>query len=223
MRTVSAETIRDTVAELCIEANRRLPADVEAALKAASKAENWPIAENCLRLLEQNLLTAPEKELPICQDTGLACVFIELGQDVHIEGSLSKAVNEGVAKGYTEGYLRKSAVEPLRRVNTEDNSPALLHVELVEGDGCRVTVMPKGFGSENMSRIAMLRPADGIEGVKRFVIDTVAAAGGNPCPPIVVGIGIGGNFETCAQLAKKALTRDISSSNDKPESSATPV
>ena len=216
MRTLSAKTIGDAVAELCIKANRALPTDVEAALHAAAATESWPLAQSGLQLLEKNLLMAGEKSLPVCQDTGMACVFIELGQDVHIEGSLSEAVNAGVAAGYTEGYLRKSVVDPLRRTNTGDNSPALLSVDIVPGDGCRITVMPKGFGSENMSRIAMLKPAEGIEGVKSFVLETVRSAGSNPCPPIVVGVGIGGSFDKAALLAKKALLRPIGSTNPDP-------
>ncbi len=216
MRTVSSDLIRDTVAELCIRANRTLPADVVAALNSAAETESWPLARNGLELLQKNIAMADEKCLPVCQDTGLACVFIELGQDVHIPGSLREAVDEGVAIGYTEGYLRKSVVEPLRRVNSGDNTPAILSVELVEGDICRITVLPKGFGSENMSRIAMLKPAEGVEGVKRFILDTVASAGGNPCPPIVVGVGIGGSFDKCAALAKKALLRPLGEANPDP-------
>ncbi len=216
MRSISSSLIRDTVAELCIRANRTLPSDVAAALDSAAESEVWPLAKNSLGLLQKNLAMAEEKCLPICQDTGLACVFIELGQDVHILGSLREAVNEGVAQGYTEGYLRKSAVEPLRRVNTGDNSPAILNVEIVEGELCRITVLPKGFGSENMSRIAMLKPAEGVDGVRRFILDTVRAAGGNPCPPIVVGVGIGGSFDKCASLAKKALLRPLGEPNPDP-------
>ncbi len=216
MRSISAELIRDTVAELCIRANRTLPTDVEKALCSAAETEPWPLARSGLDILRKNLSVAGEKCLPICQDTGMACVFIELGQDVHIEGSLRDAVNEGVARGYTEGYLRKSVVEPLRRVNSGDNTPALLSLELVEGDICRITVMPKGFGSENMSRLAMLKPAEGIEGVKAFVLDTVKSAGSNPCPPIVVGVGIGGSFDKAAALAKKALLRPLGQRNPDP-------
>lgn len=216
MRSVSAGLIRDTVAELCIRANHSLPADVERALHAAAKAEPWPLARNGLEILEKNLVMAEEKCLPVCQDTGMACVFIELGQEVHIEGSLREAVNAGVARGYTEGYLRKSVVDPLRRVNTGDNSPALLSVDIVPGELCRITVMPKGFGSENMSRIAMLKPAEGVEGVKKFVLETVRLAGSNPCPPIVVGIGIGGSFDKAAHLAKKALLRPLDTPNPDP-------
>ena len=215
-RTIPASLIRDTVARLCVEANSALPADVEAALAAAAEAEPWPLAKSSLELLRENLRCAGEKGLPICQDTGLACVFIELGQDVRIEGSLRGAVDEGVRLGYGEGFLRKSAVDPLRRVNTGDNSPAILSVELCEGSGCRVTVLPKGFGSENMSRIAMLKPAQGIEGVKAFVLETVAMAGSNPCPPIVLGIGIGGSFDKAAALAKKALLRPLDVPNPDP-------
>ena len=216
MRSISAELIRDTMAELCVRANRVLPPDVEKALYSAAETEPWPLARSGLDILRKNLSVAGEKCLPICQDTGMACVFIELGQDVHIEGSLRDAVNEGVARGYTEGYLRKSVVEPLRRVNSSDNTPALLSLELVEGDICRITVMPKGFGSENMSRLAMLKPAEGIEGVKAFVLDTVKSAGSNPCPPIVVGVGIGGSFDKAAALAKKALLRPLDQRNPDP-------
>ncbi len=216
MRSISAELIRDTVAELCIRANRTLPTDVEKALCSAAETEPWPLARSGLDILRKNLSVAGEKCLPICQDTGMACVFIELGQDVHIEGSLRDAVNEGVARGYTEGYLRKSVVEPLRRVNSGDNTPALLSLELVDGDICRITVMPKGFGSENMSRLAMLKPSEGIEGVKAFVLDTVKSAGSNPCPPIIVGVGIGGSFDKAAALAKKALLRPLGQRNPDP-------
>ena len=213
MRSIKAELIKDTVAQLCIKANAALPEDVERALNSAAEKESWPTAKSSLGLLQENLRCAKNCSLPICQDTGLACVFIELGQDVHIEGSLREAVNEGVRKGYGEGYLRKSAVDPLRRINTGDNTPALLSLELCEGEICRITVLPKGFGSENMSRIAMLKPAEGIEGVKKFVLETVAMAGSNPCPPIVLGVGIGGTFDKAAALAKKALLRPIGEHN----------
>ncbi len=216
MRELSAAIIRDAVAELCIKANSALPADVERALNAAAETEPWPLAKSGLELLKENLRCAAGRNLPICQDTGLACVFIELGQDVHIEGSLAEAVNEGVRLGYGEGFLRKSAVDPLRRVNTGDNSPAILSVELCEGERCRVTVLPKGFGSENMSRIKMLKPAEGVEGVKSFVLETVEMAGSNPCPPIVLGIGIGGSFDKAAALAKKALLRPLDLPNPDP-------
>ena len=210
MREISAARIADTVAALCIQANRQLPPDVEAALRKARADEPWPLAEKSLGLLCDNLHMAKEKELPICQDTGLACVYLELGQEVHITGDVNAAVNEGVRRGYGEGYLRKSAVgDPLRRVNTGDNTPAFLTVHLLPGEVCRLTVMPKGFGSENMSRLAMLKPADGVEGVKRFVLETVQLAGPNPCPPIVVGVGIGGTFDKVAALAKQALLRPL--------------
>ena len=217
MRTITAQQITDTVARLCIEANTRLPADVKAALDAAEAAEPWPLAKETLGLLQQNLCVAKEKDLPICQDTGMACVFVELGHDVHIDGDLTTAVNEGVRRGYTDGYLRKSIVaDPLRRGNTGDNTPAAITVHLVDGDGCTITVAPKGFGSENMSRIQMLKPADGVQGVKDFVLDTVKQAGANPCPPIVLGIGIGGSFDHCAPLAKQALLRPLDVPNPDP-------
>lgn len=216
MRSLSASLIRDTVAELCINANSALPTDVEEALNAAAETEPWPLAKDSLELLKENLCCAKKKSLPICQDTGLACVFIELGQDVHIEGSLAGAVNEGVRLGYGNGFLRKSAVDPLLRVNTVDNTPAILSLELCEGERCRITVLPKGFGSENMSRIKMLKPAEGIEGVKNFVLETVEMAGSNPCPPIVLGIGIGGSFDKAAALAKKALLRPLNVPNPDP-------
>ena len=210
MRTVAADAIRDAVAELCVRANRELPGDVRAALAAAYDAEPWPTAKRSLQLLLDNLSLACEKQLPICQDTGLACVFLELGQDVHVDGDLDAAVQQGIRDGYARGYLRCSVVsDPLRRVNTGDNTPGVLTVHLVPGDVCRLTVLPKGFGSENMSRLAMLTPADGAEGVRRFVLDTVRAAGPNPCPPIVVGVGIGGTFDRVAALSKQALLRRL--------------
>ncbi len=210
MRTICAQTITDTVAELCIRANRHLPEDVQAALTAARKQEPWPLAKSTLDLLQTNLENADAAQLPICQDTGMACVFVELGTDIHIEGDFENAIHEGVRKGYGEGYLRKSIVaDPLRRGNTGDNTPAAITVHLVNGDGCRITVAPKGFGSENMSRIKMLKPADGVEGFKEFVLETVRLAGSNPCPPIVLGIGVGGSFDKVAYLAKKALLRPL--------------
>ena len=217
MRTVQADAIRDAVAELCIHANRVLPPDVRAALERAQDSEPWPAAKRSLGILLDNLALAKERELPVCQDTGLACVFLELGQDVHIDGDLNEAVQDGIRKGYTEGYLRCSVVsDPLRRVNTGDNTPGVLTVHLVPGDVCRLTVLPKGFGSENMSRLAMLTPAEGVEGVRQFVLDTVRAAGPNPCPPIVVGVGIGGTFDRVAALAKQALLRPLDQSNPDP-------
>ena len=217
MRTISAQSITDTVARLCIKANTQLPQDVQAALEKAREEEPWPLAKNTLDLLWSNLGAAKEKDLPICQDTGMACVFIELGQDAHISGDLTEAVNEGVRRGYEKAFLRKSiTADPLQRVNTGDNTPAFLTVHLVPGSGCRITVAPKGAGSENMSRLAMLKPADGVEGVKKFVLDTVEQAGANPCPPIVLGIGIGGSFDKCAALAKKALLRPLDQPNADP-------
>ena len=217
MRTVSAALIRDTVAELCIRANRCLPPDVSAALTAAREAEPWPTAKRGLDILLDNLNLAEDRQLPICQDTGMACVFLDLGQDVHIDGDLDAAVQDGIRDGYARGYLRCSVVaDPLRRVNTGDNTPGILTVHLVPGDVCRLTVLPKGFGSENMSRLAMLTPADGAEGVRRFVLDTVRAAGPNPCPPIVVGVGIGGTFDRVAALSKQALLRPLDVPNPDP-------
>ena len=217
MRTISAQSITDTVARLCIKANTQLPQDVQAALEKAREEEPWPLAKNTLDLLWSNLGAAKEKDLPICQDTGMACVFIELGQDVHINGNLDEAVNEGVRRGYEKAYLRKSiTADPLQRVNTGDNTPAFLTVHLVPGDVCKITVAPKGAGSENMSRVFMLKPADGIEGVKEAVLTAVRDAGPNACPPMVVGVGIGGTFEKCALMAKQALTRAVNEHSEIP-------
>ena len=217
MRTITAAAITDTVARLCVQANTRLPDDIVAALDRRRKEEPWPLAKETLGLLWDNMELAEQKDLPICQDTGMACVFVELGQDVHIEGDFEQAVHEGVRRGYGEGYLRKSIVgDPLRRVNTGDNTPAAITLRLVPGEGCTITVAPKGFGSENMSRLGMLKPADGVEGVKKFVLDTVRQAGPNPCPPIVLGIGVGGSFDKVAYLAKHALLRPIDRPNADP-------
>lgn len=217
LRELDAAAITDAVETLCIKANTELPGDVKAALDAAELAEPWPLAKETLGLLQQNLCVATEKELPICQDTGMACVFIELGQDVHVSGDLQAAVDEGVRRGYQKGYLRKSVTgDPLQRKNTEDNTPAFLTLHLVPGAGCRITVAPKGAGSENMSRLAMLKPADGVQGVKDFVLETVSLAGANPCPPIIVGVGIGGSFDKCAALAKEALLRPLEVPNPDP-------
>ena len=214
MREIPAQLIADKVAELCIEANMHLPADVASAMQTARENEKWTVAKDTLSVLCDNARAADENALPVCQDTGMACVFLEIGQDVHIAGDLKKAVNEGVARGYTEGYLRKSVVcDPLRRVNTGDNTPAMLTTELVPGDKIKLTVAPKGFGSENMSRLAMLKPAQGIEGVKSFILETVKLAGSNPCPPIILGIGIGGTFDKAAAMAKHALLRPIDEHN----------
>lgn len=214
MRNIDAKLIEDTVARLCIEANLCLPDDVTAAIECAEKEEPWDGAKKILSLLGDNVRIASEKMLPVCQDTGMACVFLELGQDVHIDGNIEEAVNNGVRRGYGDGYLRKSVVcDPLRRVNTGDNTPALLSVKLVPGESLRITVMPKGFGSENMSALKMLKPADGVEGVKRFILETVEKAGANPCPPIIVGVGIGGSFDKAAYLAKHALLRPLDEPN----------
>ncbi len=217
MRTISAAEITKAVARLCIRANTLLPEDVDRALDCCRQSEPWALARETLALLQDNLVQARERDLPICQDTGMACVFVELGQEVHIDGDFEEAIHQGVRQGYTEGYLRKSIVaDPLRRVNTEDNTPASITVRIVPGDQLAVTVVPKGFGSENMSRLAMLKPADGVEGVKRFVVDTVRLAGPNPCPPVVLGVGIGGSFDKVAALAKHALLRPLNEPNPDP-------
>lgn len=215
MREISAKSITESVARLCVQANTQLPADVKEAIALARREEDWPAAQEILdRIIENGNISGG---IPICQDTGMACVFLEVGQDVHIDGDLSQAVDAGVRRGYTDGYLRKSVVsDPLERVNSGDNTPAMLYTELVPGDKLTITVAPKGFGSENMSRIAMLKPSDGLEGVKRFILDTVEQAGPNPCPPIVVGVGIGGTFDKCALLAKKALLRDMGAPSPNP-------
>ena len=217
MKIINAAQITQAVAELCIRANRELPPDIERAMRLAEKNEPWPIGADTMSVLCRNIDAARENCLPICQDTGCACVFAELGQDVHIEGDFEVAVNAGVSRGYTDGYLRKSMVrDPLRRGNTGDNTPAAITLRLVPGDSLKLTVAPKGFGSENMSRLAMLKPADGVEGVKRFVLETVKLAGPNPCPPIVLGVGIGGTFDKVAFLAKHALLRPIDEPNPDP-------
>lgn len=214
MREILASEVTETIARLCVEANRRLPGDVFCALRQAKKDEPFQSAQECLTLLENNAEIADKNDMPICQDTGMAIVFAEIGQDVHLSGDFEAAVNAGVRKGYTEGLLRKSVVgDPLRRANTGDNTPAILHVRLVPGDRMKLTVAPKGFGSENMSRLAMLTPAAGVEGVKRFVLETVQLAGANPCPPMVLGIGIGGDFERVAEMAKEALLRPLNEAN----------
>jgi len=217
MRAINAQEITRTVSELCQKANTQLPPDVVAALDRARQEELWPLAKDTLELLWKNLDMAQGRELPICQDTGMACVFVELGQEVHIQGDFEQAVHEGVRQGYEEGYLRKSIVaDPLHRENTGDNTPALLSLHLVPGDGLEITVVPKGFGSENMSRLQMLKPADGVQGVKDFVLETVRLAGPNPCPPIVLGVGIGGSFDKVAYLAKYALLRPLDVPNPDP-------
>ncbi len=212
MRTLHASAITEAVARLSIDANIELPDDVKRSMDAHLAREEWPAARSVLEKLADNYARAEAERIPICQDTGMACVFVEIGQDVYIEGDLHAAVDEGVRIGYREGYLRKSVVgDPLERKNTGDNTPAMLYIDLVPGDRVTVTVAPKGFGSENMSRIAMLRPSDGVEGVRDFVLQTVEDAGPNPCPPIVVGVGIGGTFDKAALLAKKALLRPLGS------------
>ena len=209
MREISSEIITQTIAQMCIEANHHLTPDMEAALINAEESEISPLGKQVLSQLRENLKIADEDMIPICQDTGMAVVFVEMGQEVHITGaSLSDAINEGVRKGYTEGYLRKSVVgDPLERVNTGDNTPAVIHYDIVPGDSFKLTVAPKGFGSENMSRVFMLKPAEGIEGVKNAVLTAVNDAGPNACPPMVVGVGIGGTFEKAAIMAKRALLR----------------
>ncbi len=211
MRTIHVSTITENIKEMCIEANHFLSSDMEKALKQATICEEAPLGRQILQQLEENLQIAGEEMIPICQDTGMAVIFIEIGQDVHFEGGcLEDAINEGVRQGYVEGYLRKSVVkDPLIRENTKDNTPAIIHYEMVPGEEVKITVAPKGFGSENMSRVFMLKPADGIEGVKEAVLTAVKDAGPNACPPMVVGVGIGGTFEKCALMAKKALTRSV--------------
>jgi len=213
MREVFAEKITEVVANLCIRACTELPDDVKCRIYDCRKNESWHTAQDVLDVIIENFET--NGDIPLCQDTGMACVFINVGQDVHIIGNLYEAIHKGVAKGYTEGFLRKSVVgDPIYRVNTGDNTPAMIYTEIVPGEQIDITVAPKGFGSENMSRIAMLKPADGIEGIKRFVLETVENAGPNACPPLSVGIGIGGTFDKAAFLAKKALLRDLDKTND---------
>ena len=213
MRTIHTDEIIKNIKEMCIEANLSLTEDMKCRFKNATESEKSPLGKQILNQLQENMEIAAADQIPICQDTGMAIVFLNIGQDVHIEGmDLHDAVNEGVRQGYTEGYLRKSVVkDPLIRENTKDNTPGIIHYKIVPGDQVKIKVAPKGFGSENMSRVCMLKPADGIEGVKNAVIETVKLAGPNACPPVVVGVGIGGTFEKCAMLAKKALTRDINS------------
>ena len=218
MREISSESITKALAEMCVEANHHLTPDMEAALKHAGESEISPLGKQIITQLEENLKIAREDMIPICQDTGMAVVFVEMGQDVHITGaSLSDAINEGVRRGYTEGYLRKSVVgDPIERVNTGDNTPAVIHYNVVPGDGFKLTLAPKGFGSENMSRIFMLKPAEGIEGVKDAVLTAVNDAGPNACPPMVVGVGVGGTFEKAAILSKQALLRPAGEHSDIP-------
>ncbi len=215
MREIEALRITQTVKELCIKANCHLSSDIKERIESLCEDETWAQAKEILERIIENYNIADDNNQPVCQDTGVACVFLEIGQDVHIKGDITEAVNEGVRQGYEEGYLRKSVVrDPIDRVNTGDNTPAMIYFEIVPGDKIEVTVTPKGFGSENMSKIAMLRPSDGLKGVKDFVIKTVEEAGPNPCPPIVVGVGIGGTFDKAAYLAKKALIRPVNVPNE---------
>lgn len=211
MRRINVETITQNIKEMCIEANHFLSPDIKKVFDEAAASEESPLGRQILGQLEENLCIAGEEMIPICQDTGMAVVFIKVGQDVHlIGGSLTDAINEGVRQGYVDGYLRKSVVkDPIYRENTKDNTPAIIHYEIVEGEQVEITVAPKGFGSENMSRVFMLKPADGIEGVKDAILTAVRDAGPNACPPMVVGVGIGGTFEKCAEMAKHALTRNL--------------
>ncbi|SHK41219.1 fumarate hydratase [Hespellia stercorisuis] len=218
MRTVQVSEITENIKEMCIEANHYLSPDMDCAMKAAEQSEKSPLGKQILGQLQENLKIAAEDMIPICQDTGMAVVFLEVGQEVHFEGGLLEdAVNEGVRQGYVEGYLRKSVVsDPLIRENTNDNTPAVLHTKIVAGDKVKIKVAPKGFGSENMSRVFMLKPAQGIEGVKEAVLTAVRDAGPNACPPMVVGVGVGGTFEKCALMAKEALTRAVGSHSEIP-------
>lgn len=211
MREVDVQRIEDEIAKMCIEANHFLSSDMQTAIQDACEMETSPLGQRVLKQLEENLLIAGNQMIPICQDTGMAVVFLKIGQQVYLSGGdLTNAINQGVARGYQEGYLRKSVVDdPIIRKNTNDNTPAIIHTQIVEGDQVEITLAPKGFGSENMSRIFMLKPADGVEGIKKAVLETVQNAGPNACPPLIVGVGIGGDFEYCAILAKKALTREV--------------
>ena len=218
MRTLNVEEISENIKEMCIEANRFLSKDMDIAMKNAVSTEKSPLGKKILSQLQDNLKIAGKDMIPICQDTGMAVVFLEIGQDVHFEGgNLEDAVNEGIRRGYVDGYLRKSVVkDPILRENTKDNTPGIIHYKIVPGDQVKIKVAPKGFGSENMSRVFMLKPADGIEGVKEAVLTAVKDAGPNACPPMVVGVGIGGTFEKCALMAKEALTREVGSHSDIP-------
>ena len=218
IRTVNTDDIVKNIKEMCIEANHYLSKDMDKAMKDATASEKSELGRKILNQLQENLKIADEEMIPICQDTGMAVIFLEVGQDVHFEGmAIEEAVNEGVRQGYTEGYLRKSVVgDPIIRENTKDNTPAVIHYSIVPGDKVKITLAPKGFGSENMSRVFMLKPADGIEGVKNAILTAVKDAGPNACPPMVVGVGVGGTFEKCAILAKKALTRPVDEHSDIP-------
>lgn len=217
MRIIETPSITEAVKRLCIEANRTLPSDVQACIRHARDRETWPVAVDVLDKIIANFELAYTRRVPICQDTGMTCVFLEIGRDLHIAGDIYAAINEGVRQGYREGYLRTSVVaDPLNRVNTGDNTPAMVYIDFIPGDDLKITIAPKGFGSENMSRIKMLRPSDGAEGVADFVVSAVEAAGPNPCPPIIVGVGIGGTFDKATFLAKKALLRPLDRQNPSP-------
>ncbi len=218
MREIDVSRLTEVIARLCMEANEHLPQDVQAAIRQCRACEDWDIAQGVLDNIIENFEIADREEVPICQDTGMACVFLEIGQDVHfVGGDLREAVDEGVRRGYDKGYLRKSVVrDPVRRGNTGDNTPAMLYTEIVPGDRVTVTVGPKGFGSENMSAIRMFKPSAGLQGIKDFILETVENAGPNPCPPMVIGVGIGGTFDKAALLAKKALMRPLGSHHPDP-------
>ena len=217
MREIQAERITEVVKRLCISANNHLPEDVKHCIEKSYELENWPQAREILERIMENYQIADREDCPVCQDTGVACVFIKMGQEVHVQGDLNEAIHEGVRQGYAQGYLRKSVVrDPLDRVNTGDNTPAMIYFDIVPGDVFEITVAPKGFGSENMSQLKMLKPSDGLQGVKDFVLKVVEEAGPNPCPPIVVGVGVGGTFDKAAYLAKKALMRSTDVRNLKP-------
>ncbi len=217
MREINSNEIIDIVSQMCIDVNCVLNTDIYTAIENSKKTEQSAIGKKILDDLIENANIAKQKYIPICQDTGMVIVFVELGQDVHINSNITDAINEGVKRGYKEGYLRKSVVcDPFNRINTNDNTPAIIYYDIVPGENIKITILPKGFGSENMSKIYMLKPSDGIEGAKKVILQTVDEAGANPCPPIVVGVGIGGSFEKCALLAKKALLRPIGSFSDKP-------
>lgn len=218
MRTINTELITQQIKEMCMEVNIHLSEDVKSAILKARQKEESSLGQQILGQLEENMDIADETKIPICQDTGMTVVFLKVGQDVHFEGTyIEDAINQGIREGYQEGYLRKSVVkDPVDRVNTKDNTPGVIHYEIVPGDQVEITVAPKGFGSENMSRLYMLKPADGLDGIRNAILETVKLAGPNACPPIVVGVGIGGTFEKCAILAKKALTRDLNSSSEIP-------
>ena len=218
MRTIHTDEIIKTIRQMCIDANLHLSEDMKDAICQAFETEQSPVGKKILEQLEKNMDIAAREDIPICQDTGMAVVFLKIGQDLHIEGmNLEDAVNEGIRQGYVDGYLRKSVVrDPLQRENTKDNTPGIIHYQIVPGDQLTITVAPKGFGSENMSRVFMLKPADGIEGVKESILNTVREAGPNACPPMVVGVGIGGDFEKCAIMAKQALTRNVNEHSDIP-------